>query len=359
MSTPHCDLHKIVADQMLDRRGFIKRETPVVLEVGAHTGWFFRHMLERKQLHGLKQYIQTDISEERLNENYNLVKDLIPPDVEFVQICCDEEVDQKPNPFGIPERSVDLVVSNLSMHWVNDLETTMVSLRKALKKDCFVIMSMFGANTLFELRSSFSLSMNEVHGGVGTHVSPMIDGAGISSLMLQSGYNLTSIDLDRHVLLYDSPFHVLEHIQAMGESACHIHRRPLDRATLATMSAVYQGMYERNRLVPATFEIFHCIAWSPGPGQAKPLDRGAGQIPIQTISTAEHKELQGVLDEYARNPTDEDLREKAEAILIKMREQSEQQLVDKGFDTGGRSLSVGKDFHGENFSGRVAPPGQE
>jgi len=314
-----CDLHRLVAEQMLERRSFIKRKTPVVLEIGAHTGWYFRHMMEKRQYFGIKQYIQTDISEDRLNQNYEEIKDLIPDDVEFIQICCDEETDQAPNPFGIPERSVDMVVSCLSAHWINDLETAMVSARRTLKKDSCMLLSMFGGNTLYELRSAFSLSMNEVHGGVGTHVSPMIDGAGISSLMLQSGFNLPSVDMDRHVLMYKSPFHVMEHVQAMGESACHIHRRALDRTTLACMGACYQNLYEKNTLVPASFEIFHAVAWSPGPDQPRPLQRGAGAVPLSAVASSDHKELQSVLEEYSRNPADTFLAEKAEEILSRMR----------------------------------------
>lgn len=349
-----CDIHRLVAEQMLERRSFIKRKTPVVLEIGAHTGWYFRHMMEKRQYFGLKQYIQTDISEERLNQNYEEVKDLIPDDIEFVQICCDEETDQAPNPFGIPERSVDMVVSCLSAHWINDLETAMVSARRTLKKDSPMLLSMFGGNTLYELRSAFSLSMNEVHGGVGTHVSPMIDGAGISSLMLQSGFNLPSVDMDRHVLMYKSPFHVMEHVQAMGESACHIHRRALDRTTLACMAACYQTFYEKNTLVPASFEIFHAVAWSPGPDQPRPLQRGTGAVPLSAVASADHKELQNVLEDYSRNPADTALSEKAEEILSRMRSRVDDEHAQLGLGHSGEGA------HGEQGKqGRSPVPFQE
>lgn len=349
-----CQIHKICAEQLLDRRSFIRRETPVVLEVGAHSGWYLKLMLEKNQLGGLKQYIQTDVSEERLNQCYEEVKDKIPAGVEFVQICCDEE---DPSPFGLPERSVDMIVSNLSLHWVNDLEGTMTSLRKTVKKDGFVMVTMFGGNTLYELRSSLTLAQSDILGGVAPHVSPMIDGAGISTLMLQAGFNLPSIDLDRHVLMYETPFHLMEHLSAMGESACHIMKKPLHRDVLAGATAVYNHMYKKNELIPATFEVFYSIGWSPAPSQAAPLERGSGTIPLSAISTSEHKELQKVLDQYAENPTDSALQSKAEGLWKKLTQETAEIASRRGMDVrgmDGKQQLVHPDKVGEE--GKPAPP---
>lgn len=327
-----CHLHRICAEQLLDRRSFIKRETPVVLEVGAHGGWYFKAMLKAQNFGGLKQYIQTDISEDRLNQNYEEIKDLIPPGVEFVQICCDEEDE---NPFGLPDRSVDMICSNLSMHWCNDLEGTMGSFRRTLKRDGFVLMTMFGGNTLYELRSCLSMAQTDTLGGVAPHVSPMVDGAGISTLLLQSGFNLPSIDLDRHVLMYESPFHVMEHISAMGESACHLIKKPLSRDVLAGSAALYDHLYKKNHLIPATFEIFYAIGWSPHPSQASPLERGSATVPLSSISTSEHKDLRKALDQYAENPTDPALQSNAEELWRKLRDDTVATAQKRGIDTRG------------------------
>ncbi|EPY31767.1 hypothetical protein STCU_02326 [Strigomonas culicis] len=350
-----CDIHKQCAAQMLDRRAFVKRETPIVLEVGAHTGWYFRHMLEKKEFHGLKQYIQTDICEDRLNRNYEEIKHLIPPEVEFVQICCDEEL--SPNPFGIPEKSVDMVVSCLSMHWVNDLETAMVNIRKVLKRDGFFIGSMFGGNTLYELRSCFSLAQSEALGGVSPHISPMIDGAGLSTLVLQSGFNIPTIDLDRHLLLYQTPFHVLEHLSVMGESACHHQRQPLDRSVLLCAAAIYDTLYKKNDLIPATFEVFHTIAWSPSPTQAKPLERGSGQIPLASWNTKNQKKLQNVLDDMAQNPDDPSLQVKAEDLFNNLRKESAELMAKRGLDT--RGFDRNRDGEVREMDQKPDPPFQK
>ena len=352
INSADCDIHSNVAKQMVDRRSFIKRESPVVLEVGAGSGWYLRHMLDSGKLFGLKQYIQTDISEERLNKNFQEIKGKIPADVEFVQICTDEE-DQ--NPFGIPDRSVDMVVSNLSMHWVNDLETTMTSIRQVMKRDSMLLMSMFGGNTLYELRSSFTLAQTERLGGVSSYVSPMIDGAGISTLMLQSGFTLPTIDMDRHCMLYDSPLTLMKHLQSMGESACHVSRKPLTRKILATMNQLYEHMYGKNNLCPATFEVFHVVGWSPCPTQRQPLERGAPAIPMQSIATGEAKELQAVLQDYAQNPDDEVVQNHAMAKLAELTQRTKEEIVQRSGDAIPASIELGMKQEDDS---RVPPPGQ-
>lgn len=349
--TGACDLHKLCAEQMLERRTFVKRDTPIVLEIGAHTGWYFRHMIEKKQLHGLKQYIQTDISEDRLNRNYNEIKDIIPPDVEFVQICCDEEQE---SPFGIPNKSVDMIVSCLSMHWVNDLETCMTNMRKALKTDGFMLGCLFGGNTLYELRGCFTMAQTEVLGGVSSHISPMIDGAGLSSLVLQAGFSIPTIDLDRHLLLYKTPFHLMEHLALMGESACHYSRIPLNKDVLLGACACYDAMYKQNELTPATFEVFHMIAWSPSPTQAKPLKRGSGQIPLASWNSENRSKLQSVLDAFAQNPDDPKLQEKAESVFNQLKKESAALMEKRGFDT--RGFEVDRDEESRRMYDKPAPP---
>ncbi|RNF06817.1 S-adenosyl-L-methionine-dependent methyltransferase [Trypanosoma rangeli] len=254
---------------------------------------------------------------------------MIPPNVESVQICCDEE---ETDPFGVPERTVDMAVSCLSMHWVNDLETAMVNIRRVLRKDGFMLHSMFGGNTLYELREFFSMAQTEVLGRVLPHISPMIDGAGLSTLVLQTGFNLPSIDVDRHLLLYQTPFHLMEYLSAMGESACHYKRHPLNRDVLLAVCATYDAMYGKNELIPATFEMFHTIAWSPSPTQAKPLERGSGMVPLSSWNSHSRKRLQELLDEFAQNLDDEALQSRAEDLFQQLHEESVALLEQKGLD---------------------------
>ncbi len=48
--------------------------------------------------------------------------------------------------------SVDITTSSLSMHWVNNLPGLFREVNRILKKDGVFLGSMFGGDTLFELR---------------------------------------------------------------------------------------------------------------------------------------------------------------------------------------------------------------
>jgi NADH dehydrogenase [ubiquinone] 1 alpha subcomplex assembly factor 5 len=46
------------------------------------------------------------------------------------------------------EESLDLVISSLGLHWVNDLPGAMIQARRALKPDGLFLAAMFGGETL-------------------------------------------------------------------------------------------------------------------------------------------------------------------------------------------------------------------
>lgn len=67
---------------------------------------------------------------------------------------------------------MDLVTSSLSLHWVNDLPGCFKSIMNSLRPDGVFIGSMYGGETLFELRSSLQLAELERKGGISPHISP-------------------------------------------------------------------------------------------------------------------------------------------------------------------------------------------
>eukprot|EP00760_Papus_ankaliazontas_P008030 PhM_4_TR13648/c0_g1_i2/m.32316/K18162/NDUFAF5; NADH dehydrogenase [ubiquinone] 1 alpha subcomplex assembly factor 5 len=317
MDMERMTLHKTLADQMLERTNFIKGETPVVLEIGAHCGWFLDRFLEHEKLKGVQQYIQCDISADRLNQNYDHIQHKLPQNIEFVQMECDEELS-----IPVPEKSVDMVVSCLSMHWVNNLEQAMINIRKVLKHDGFMIMCMFGGNTLYELRTCFMRAEQEREGGFSAHTNPMIDGAGMSTLMLQSGFHFPTVDLDRHMLSFPSAFHLMEYLQDMGENNCMVMRRPyMPPDSFVATAALYDYFYgnKETGLVPATFEVFHAIGWAPSPDRpVHTAKRGSGQISLQSLNSQQQKEFQDVLAKLGEDPNNEELNRRAEELLEEM-----------------------------------------
>lgn len=67
------------------------------------------------------------------------------------------------------------MVSNLSLHWVNDLPGCFGGIFKSLKPDGVFMASLFGGDTLFELRSALQLAETERKGGLSAHISPFAE----------------------------------------------------------------------------------------------------------------------------------------------------------------------------------------
>ena len=87
-----------------------------------------------------------------------LEKASVPDDVP----CRKMVVDEEDLPFAA--ESVDLVMSSLSLHWVNQLPNTFSQIIKCLKRDGVFIAALFGGETLFELRGALQLAEIEREG---------------------------------------------------------------------------------------------------------------------------------------------------------------------------------------------------
>jgi NADH dehydrogenase [ubiquinone] 1 alpha subcomplex assembly factor 5 len=96
--------------------------------------------------------------------------DFTPPFVERQVIPTLESMPFEPS-------SIDCVISNLALHWVNDLPGILTQINHILVPDGLFLAAILGGDTLYELRGSIQLAEQERKGGVSPHISPM---AGIS-----------------------------------------------------------------------------------------------------------------------------------------------------------------------------------
>lgn len=180
--------------------------------------------------------------------------------------------------------SFDLVLSSQSLHWINDLPSVLTQINHALKPDAPFIAAMSGGDTLYELRGSLQLAEQERLGGIGTHVSPLADVRDVGNLLTRAGFKLLTVDVDDIIVDYPSTFHLMQDLQAMGESNAALKRTPgpLSKDVLMATDAIYRELYgNEDGSIPATFRTIYMIGWKEGEGQAKPLPRGTGEINIK------------------------------------------------------------------------------
>ncbi|KEY66424.1 hypothetical protein S7711_06167 [Stachybotrys chartarum IBT 7711] len=182
--------------------------------------------------------------------------------------------------------SFDLVLSSLSLHWINDLPGILTQINNVLKPDCPFIGAMLGGDTLYELRTSLQLAEQERRGGISPHVSPLADVRDVGGLMQKAGFKMLTVDVDDIIVDYPNTFALMQDLQAMGEGNAILGREmgPLGRDVLLATEGIYRELHgNEDGSIPATFRIIYMIGWREGEDQPQPLARGSGQVNLKDI----------------------------------------------------------------------------
>ena len=161
------------ADLLADCLSDIKRDFEIALDVGCHTGQLARTLKGRG---GIKTLLQCDLSKKMVDR------------ADGYRIVADEEL------LPLKNDSLDLILSCLSLHWVNDLPGTLLQMCQALKPDGLLLAALFGGQTLNELRQSLLLAEDEIMKGAGPRVAPFIDIRDGGSLLQRAGFAMPVLD---------------------------------------------------------------------------------------------------------------------------------------------------------------------
>ncbi|MBY0564844.1 MAG: methyltransferase domain-containing protein [Hyphomonadaceae bacterium] len=189
--------------------------------------------------------------------------------------------------------SFDLIVSPLLLHWVNDLPGVLIQLRRALKPDGLLLASLFGGQTLHELRTSLIEAEAELTGGAGLRVAPFAHLQDVAHLLQRAGFALPAADRDLITVRYAEPMRLLADLRSMGETAAFAQRssRGLSRRVLARTSDIYRERFsDTDGRVRATFEVLTATGWSPHESQQQPLKPGSAEARLaDALGVREHK----------------------------------------------------------------------
>lgn len=176
------------------------------------------------------------------------------------------------------------MVSNLSLHWVNDLPGCFKSIFNSLKPDGVFLASVFGGDTLFELRSSLQLAELERKAGLSPHISPFTQTKDIGALLNRAGFTMLTIDTEDMVIGYPNMFELMYDLKGMAENNAAFNRPlHLGRDVLMAASSIYSELYKNENGVNATFQIIYFLGWKPGPNQPKPLPRGSQDVSFKDL----------------------------------------------------------------------------
>ncbi|HAA91876.1 MAG: SAM-dependent methyltransferase [Rhodospirillaceae bacterium] len=176
--------------------------------------------------------------------------------------------------------TLDLVVSNLCLHWTNDLPGALLQIRQALKLDGLFLAAMLGGETLKELRAALTEAELELTGGAAPRIAPFADIRDAGALLQRAGFALPVTDLDTLTVTYDNAFALMAELRGMGETNT-LAETPAGvpmRELFPRAAAIYQDRFsDAEGRIPATFQIIYLHGWAPDSSQQQPLKPGSAE----------------------------------------------------------------------------------
>lgn len=231
-------IYKYVSEDLSDRLSLCKLSSKVSLlefggrDPGISSGVHF----------DLK--INADVSAEMLKRFDN----------KAVVQCSDESL-----PFDT--KTFDVVISNLHMHWSNNIPLVLSNFYEVLKDGGVFFVAMFGGKSLKGLRDAF-LEVETKDNKVRYHVSPMVKLDSLSLLIQKAGFRDVIVDSYSLTLEFSSFESMLKCFGDMGESNCLAQKIScLRRDTLYKVKDLYGMKLSEDKAVCCEVEILNAIGY--------------------------------------------------------------------------------------------------
>ncbi|MBK1719731.1 malonyl-ACP O-methyltransferase BioC [Thiocystis violacea] len=254
-------LQREIADRMLERLDYVRLEPQRILDLGAGTGYAIDALHRR---YPKARVIALDFAQGMLLQARRRGRWLRRP----LCVCADAES------LPLADGSIDLIVSNATIQWCNDLERTFVDCLRVLRPGGLLQFTTFGPDTLKELRDAWSRVDRH------SHVSPFPDMHDVGDALVRARFADPVLDAERLTLTYERVHDLMRDLKVLGaRNATQERPRALaGRARLDALVAAYEE-HRRDGRLPASYEVLHGHAWAP---EQKPVTGGVA-IPVSAI----------------------------------------------------------------------------
>ena len=255
----HDFLFREIGERLTERLEDVKREFPAALDLGCHAGGLAETLGARG---GVRHLVQCDSSIAMARRAGRLA---LAAEADFL-------------PFATG--AFDLVLSNLALHWINDLPGALLQIRQSLRPDGLFLAAILGGDTLWELREALMTAELEEEGGASARISPFASLADAGALLQRAGFALPVADADRIQVTYPDALALMRDLRAMGETNAARLRRDgfTRRGTILRAAQIYGERFaDDDGRIPATFQVFYLTGWAPHESQPRPRPRGSAK----------------------------------------------------------------------------------
>ncbi len=177
------------------------------------------------------------------------------------------------------ENSFDLILSDLMLHTSNNLKTSLEKMHALLKPDGLMLCSMFGSETLRELKSCLLRAEEQFKEKVYPRINPFADIRTAGDILQSSGFKLCVADDTTIRVTSKDIFQLVTLIRSMGENNyINIDKPNISKNIWNKASELMKDMTPEEDGVISTFEILTLTGWKYHADQPKPLKPGSAKI---------------------------------------------------------------------------------
>ncbi len=254
-------LRREIASRMFDRLELIKVGPQRVLDAGCGAGadlsllqksYPAAHILGIDAAEAMVRAAQGPaVKQSSLNQ---LLSKLLPAKTGVDLLCGDfAELPLGPN-------TVDLVWSNLALHWHPQPDRVFAEWRRVLRVNSLLMFSCFGPDTLRELRAAFA------EADLAQHALPFVDMHDFGDQLVEVGFSTPVLDMEVITVTYDTPQALLADVRALGGNPLSTLRRGLmGRQAWQRMLATLEKGRRADGKLGLTFEVIYGHAFRPAP----------------------------------------------------------------------------------------------
>jgi malonyl-CoA O-methyltransferase len=254
-------LRREISSRMFDRLELIKIAPLRVLDAGCGAG---ADLALLQKSYPAAQILGLDAAEAmvraaqgpaaRQSSLNQLLNKLLPAKTGVDLLCGDfSELPLGPN-------SVDLVWSNLALHWHPQPDRVFAEWRRVLRVEGLLMFSNFGPDTLRELRTAFA------EADLAPHALPFVDMHDFGDQLVEVGFSTPVLDMEVITVTYDTPQALLADVRALGGNPLATLRRGLmgRQAWRRMLDALERGRRPDGKF-GLSFEVIYGHAFRPAP----------------------------------------------------------------------------------------------
>ncbi len=214
-----------------------------LLDLGCGTGFLTSELLGEGAY--LQPVIALDIALPMLQAARTKLTGM--PNVDY--LCADAE--QLP----LAGRSVDSVLSNLALQWCVNLDAVFADIKRVLKPDGRLVFSIFGPQTLQELKAAWA-DVDDY-----SHVNEFYSEAQLVHKLRLAGYTEIKVETRLYLSSYGSVLALMKELKQIGAHNVIAERNKsvTTKTTLQRMTAAYER-HRTGDLIPATYEVMMVTA---------------------------------------------------------------------------------------------------